>query len=331
MLRIWSEHLPLADARRADVVDLLTSGPVHPFFAVTPEADLDELSHTLRVLTDAGLEPGVWPLLRDEDGYWPSERNSQAYFARAHAILDHLEEQGARAAWMAVDLEPPLTQIDRLRHAVEPQRKLVLKLARENYDPPRYQESLAAFRAGADAVRARGTRTLAVTVPMAAHDLRDDVPLWQDLFEAPWHGVGWDRAGIMAYGSMVAGSPRRLLSIPDARAIHYRLFLHLARAYGERAHASIGVTGIGKLGDEPVYTRPEELGLDASAARAAGVEDLAIFCLEGLVGREDAGAWIDAVAKAPPITPPMTVRARAARLGTAGVRMAVKKALGAGT
>ena len=62
MLRIWSEHLQLADARRADVVDLLTSGPVHPFFAVTPEADLDELAHTLRVLTDAGLEPGAQQL-----------------------------------------------------------------------------------------------------------------------------------------------------------------------------------------------------------------------------------------------------------------------------
>jgi hypothetical protein len=327
ILRIWSEHLPLHALRDADTLDLLASAQAHPLIAVTPAHDLDALAHALIAIAQRGLEPGIWPLLPDADGYWPSEHNAPQYWQHVGELLDALSARGARARWVAVDLEPPLSQLQRLRHDVAPglaRLSALRQLARDNLDPPRFARAVDAYTAGLARAHAHGARTLAVTVPLAAHDLRDDLPLWQDLFEAPWAPVPWDRAGIMAYGSMVAGYSRGALSHADARAIHYRLFCHLARAFGHRAHASLGVTGVGKLGDEPAYTRPDQLARDASAARAAGVHDLAIFCLEGLVGRENAGAWLAAVRDAPPITPRMTPMTLLARLGACATRRALK-------
>lgn len=319
MIRVWSEHLPLDLARTSEVTDLLCHGPLHPFFAVPPGSDLDALASLLRTLAGLGLEPGIWPLLEDADGYWPSERNGAAYFAYVDELLRFLEAQKIHVPWIAVDLEPPLQQVDRLRHSVNSFRTL-LDTLQHNFDPEAFTHAVASYQQGMLGLRERGYKTLAVTVPMAAHDLRDGSPLWQDLFEAPWSQVGWDRVGIMAYGSMVSGYSKGLLSTADARAIHYRLFKHMARAFGSRAHASLGITGIGKLGDEPIYDSADELARDASAARAAGIDDIAIFCLEGLVGREDAGAWVEAVAHAPARAPEMTILANSLRFGAAAAR-----------
>ena len=236
MLRTWSEHLPFEDARQPEVLDLLEHGAMHPLFAVAPEADLDALALLIEAVRARGLEPGVWPLLRDEQGYWPSERNAPAYLARLEDVLGWLERARVLPGWVAVDLEPPLFQIERLRYELSAPAELARQLG-GNLDRARFARVVSAYERLAERMRARGVRTLAVTLPMAAHDLRDGAPLWQDALEAPWAPVPWDRAGIMAYGSMVAGYSRGWLSAEDARAIHYRLLEHLARALGPRAHA----------------------------------------------------------------------------------------------
>jgi hypothetical protein len=327
MLRVWCENLTYAEARSRPALELLESGPLHPLFATRHDADLDELARTLRAARARSLEVGVWPLLDDARGYWPSERNAAHYVARVDALLDELDARQIPPDWIAVDLEPPLGQVDRLRHDPGLAVAEVVALARENYDPDRFERSRQIFEAAARRWHRRGVRTLGVTLPLAAHDLRDGVPLWQDLFETPWAHVPWSRAGIMAYGSMVAGYSGGQLDLRDVRALHHRLFVRLARALGPRAHASLGVTGAGKLGDEPSYRAPDEIAADVAAARAAGVDDLAIFCLRGLLARPDAGAWVDAIRRAGPDAPTQTPRSRLIRLGGASVRALLKGVL----
>ncbi|MFU8802179.1 MAG: hypothetical protein ACNA8W_00080 [Bradymonadaceae bacterium] len=82
MFRIWCEHLAFEEARQKEVLDLLLRGPIHPIFAVSHDADLHELAGLVTDYQKTGLEVGLWPLLSDEDGYWPSEANSTPYFAR---------------------------------------------------------------------------------------------------------------------------------------------------------------------------------------------------------------------------------------------------------
>ena len=323
MLRVWSEFLSFDEVARPEVLELLATGPVHPIVAVRPRADLDALAALIVAARARGLQCGIWPLLRDEEGYWPSERNQPHFLSRLDGLLGGLEARGARPDWVAVDLEPPLQQIEGLMEARWPVRA-ALSAVRTNFDRAQFQRACQMMSRTVSRLHLGGYRTLGVTFAAAAQDLRDGDPVWQDLMEAPWASVPWSRAGLMVYGSMIAGYSRGLLDIDDVRALHYQLLVQLARRFGGRAHASIGVTGVGKLGDEPSYERPEELARDAAAARAAGVEDLAIFCLEGLVGRPDAGAWIQAVAQAAPRAPQMTPRAMLALAGGRGARSLVR-------
>jgi hypothetical protein len=102
--------------------------------------------------------------------------------------------------------------------------------------------------------------------------------------------------------------------VADVRAAHYDFFRRLHGYYGERAHVSVGVTGTGVYGDEPIYRSADELALDVAAARAAGIEDIAVFCLEGIVRRERPAAWVEAIAGADPTVPPSSLRAEATLL-----------------
>ena len=322
MWRVWSEHTPLA--RVASEAPWLARWQVHPIMAVRPNEPIEALADAADHLRAEGLRFGVWPLLDDARGYWPGERNVAAFWSWSDEVIEGLARHGVQPAWLAVDLEPPLQQVHRLRHGpVAASPRALWRMARENLDPARFEIARAALAAGAARLHARGVETLAVTLPLAAHDLRDRAPLWQDLFEAPWSEIGWSSAGIMAYSSMVAGYSRGLLSLDDAAAIHYRLLRHLARELGPRAHASLGVTGAGKLGDEPAYPNPQALRVDVQAAHAAGVHDLALFCLEGLIDRPDRDAWMDAFTDTTARVPPQTPRAHLLRWGSALVRRAL--------
>ena len=157
-------------------------------------------------------------------------------------------------------------------------------------------------------LRRKGVGTLAVTTPPAVADLGGEL-VWQTALELPWSPLDWERAGFMAYGSLIAGHSGGMLDFRDVRAIHYGFMVRTHRAFGHRSHVSVGLTGTGVYGDEPVYESADELAADVSAARAAGIDDIAVFCLEGLLGKDQPGEWVDALRGAPARPPPSTWRA----------------------
>ncbi len=296
-LRIWSEYLGYEAAMQPRVLALLRAGQLNPIFAVHHEADLDALARLVVAVQQEGLEVGVWPLLSDALGYWPCEQNDDAYFERVHEVLDALSCANAVPDLVAVDLEPPFEQVESWRKFwTSP--LVVWRGLRRNLDRARFRESVQRFERGRQRLQSSfpGVKTLAITLPLAAHDLDvkgENLSLWQDVLEAPWSDVAWDYKGIMAYGSMVAGYSGGMISVHDARVIHARLAARLLRGVGRGcAHVSLGITGTGKLGDEPVYEDLGELERDLGVMRAVGVSDVGIFCLEGLLARDDAEHWV---------------------------------------
>jgi len=326
--RVWCEHLPLGELQGPRVLELLGSHAMSPVLAVRPDTDFGELVGALRAVREAGLATGVWPLMGLDEGYWPSERNVEAWFARTFEILDELERFGVVPDWIAVDLEPPYGQASRLLRRTLAVPFAAAELAAENMDLARFFASRQVFVEGVTALQRRGLRVLGVTAALAAHDLRDDIPLWQDMFETPWSGVPWDAAGIMAYGSIVAGASRGVFSHADARALHQPLLDHLARRFERRAHVSLGVTGVGVFGDEPSYTEPTELNRDVAAALQSGITDIAVFCLEGILARPDPETWLHAITSARASPPPRTWKSVVARRSGAVIRTAARAFFG---
>lgn len=312
-MRVWSEHLDYGDARSPEVRELLTRGALHPIFAVRPDSDLDALAALLRDLEETDLEVAIWPLLTEEEGYWPSVRNAETFADRLGTYREELEERNASPDWVAFDLEPALEGgdgfADSVRRAVH--RSVSGGLCGEPFD-----DALAVYRGLVEELHADGIGTLGVTSPTAVADLGARKAVWQRSLETPWEPLPWDRVGVMAYGSMISGYTNGLLRYRDVRALHYEMFLRMRRHFGNRTHASLGITGTGVFGDEPVYERPEELRRDVSAARAAAVEDIAIFCLEGMLEKAEPGAWVDAITEAEPEIPASTWRSESVAFGS---------------
>ena len=317
MLSIWSEFLPFDALRHPDTISLLLTGDLHPLIAVRPGDDLGELGQTIRTLQSVGRNVGIWPLLSEEQGYWPNERNLTDYAPHVAWILQGLGR--VRPNRCAVDLEPPYAQV---QHIMGQRRSLrtLWRMLQDNVDPQAHARNCRDWEAWARGMRAQGVNTLAVALPLVAYDLRDEEPLWQDVLKAPWHGVEWGHVGVMAYGSMVTGMSRGWLGEQDVRAVHFSMIKDVARAYKERAHVAIGLTGTGKFGDEPVYQEVDGLLKDLGAAYAAGIFDVSIFCLEGLLGRSDGGAWAHALGEARALVPRKTWPAWGVEGGLRGMR-----------
>lgn len=299
---------------------LLAAERVHPIVAVRPDTQTESVAALIAAARSRDLQIGIWPLLGLDDGYWPSERNAAAWSREARRWLIELNARDCLPVWLAVDLEPPFGQTSRLLRSTYDVPIAALQLAVENMDIVRYRTAERLLRQTVEHVRMCGVKTLGVTLPLAAHDLGGDEPFWQDMFETPWQDIGWDAAGIMAYGSIVAGASRGVLDAADARALHQPLLERVAVRFGPAAHASIGITGTGVFGDEPCWENPAELGRDAAAVLAAGVHDLAIFCLEGVLHRDEPERWLRVVTRARPMVPRATWKSRSIRRGGRVVR-----------
>lgn len=296
--RICVEFLPPRELSRPAVVRLLTEHRVAPMLAVRPSEDDEEALEALRPYVAAGLPACAWPLLDDADGYWPSEGNVATFARRVERLLAAARRRALVLPWLAIDLELPFAEVERARRGWS-----FASEAWRHLDRRRFAEATREYAALHKRVASEGTRGLAIAYPMVSADFATGSSTMQDLCEAPLH-CGWDRVAIMTYGSMVAGYSRRVLTVEDARWYGYRALARLASVIGPRAGAFVGVVGKGKLGDEPSYADPVELSRDASAARAAGVGEVSLFCLEGILETRDPEAWLSALVDAEPERPP---------------------------
>ncbi len=311
VLRVFSETIPLASlAGEGDAAPAARAFPLLRRFGVRILAAVRpwELAHVRPFLdraAAAGVSAGLWPMLADGEGRWASLENGARYLDFARRVLDAAGD--APLAEMTVDLEPPFERVARwvaLRPRVE---DVALPMARALGALPRPFARASAAREAAVLPYAHLVRELsdrdvastAVLVPFVLFD-RKGWPAFEAAMGTPVDGLAWDSISVMLYTSLFEGwSPR----VGGRRVLDRRrslaLFAAGARAarvrFGERAGVSVGAVGVGALGNEPVYRDPSELGDDARAARAAGVFDVSLLDLGGVLARGPAEAWFEAL------------------------------------
>jgi hypothetical protein len=153
-------------------------------------------------------------------------------------------------------------------------------------------------------LHARGLETIAAVLPPVVFDLFAEDDLWQGVFRTPVTAPGWSVLSPMLYTTLIS----RMLPSQNAlsaRALLFETGRMLVSSVGPaRASLSVGLVTTGKLGDEPAFGSPRELTLDVAAARAAGIDDLALFSLEGVLKRGTPESWLVPFAMASPISPP---------------------------
>jgi hypothetical protein len=302
--RIWCEHLPPEVLDDPSLVALLERHALEPLVALPPAAETPAMQRALGRLGRAGVPLGLWPLLDDAAGYWPSTANAHAFAARVEEALAFAAGAGATVRVVAIDLEPPLSRTRALLAPGFGPRVAALwgelRAALHEEERRRAAEARACFEALARGLQARGMETIAAVAPPALLDLEAGVDLWQSVLKTPvWDRRGerttpWAVVSPMLYTSMM----RPLLTGLGPRGAPTLLLLAArllrARLAQARPALSLGCVGPGKLGDEPTFADPEELARDVALASAAGIDDLALFDLAGALRRGPPEPWLRA-------------------------------------
>lgn len=232
------------------------------------------LVDALRCLERAGVTYGLWPLLRPDEGYWLSSSNLEAATDHALGTLREHRAQGLRPRFVCLDVEPPLNRT-RALHANPGRVSSWLGLI------PRPRRT--SLRPLVEALRAEGcaTRTVGWPLPRGL-----GAALGLPAADA-------DMKGAMLYSSVFASF------VGPAAAQHALALGSRAwrRAHGARASIGLGCVGTGALDDEATWSEPGELARDVACVRAAGIDDISLFCLEGLMETDCPEAWLAALVR----------------------------------
>lgn len=308
---VFTEFLSLDDLLAAETLALLADAGVLVYVAMPP-ARAGRADEVVGRLREAGARVGLWPLLDEADGYWPNVWNGERFAASCRELLERLERIDLVPDELLIDLEPPFDVAKQV---------LRLRLPRpRRFDP------------GGAAALARLTADVAELCPVVA----TVAPLvcgpggrgWQRLLGTPVDELALARVFVMAYTSLVEGYGRGLLRRRDCEALLACWTRNARASFGDLAAIAVGVAGTGALGDERLYRDASELARDAAIARASGCDHLALFSLEGILGRPDRDAWFAALATSTPVAPPSpSLRARALLGALAGAGL-VAEALG---
>ncbi|MEQ8276682.1 MAG: hypothetical protein RMA76_15135 [Deltaproteobacteria bacterium] len=321
--RVYVEHLPPDELGRAETVKLCATYGLEPIVALPPSRETPAMQAALRALDRGGLRVGVWPLLEDDEGYWPSAHNAASFERRVSQALAFTKAAGVSVRTVAIDLEPPLEEL----------RGLLEGSGRSRFDYVRQRRRRAlggvdVFTRVAEQLGAEGIETIAAAIPLVVIDPAG--VFWDHVLATPVAQVPWSVVSPMMYTTLARDVLRRR-SEASVRALLYAGADRLRRAVGPRASVSVGLVGQGKLGTERVYGGPSELARDVGAVRAAGIDDLALFALEGVLDRNAPEVWLEAFVRAGPDRPDFLRRAwadgvlSAARVVTAVGGLATKR------
>lgn len=296
--RVYAEMMPLRELGRAPILAELARRRIELVAAVQPSDRADAVALVERA-RELGLAIGLWPLLPNTEGRWLHAGNARRFVAEIEHLLEALDERALAIDTMLIDLEPPITELRRMM------RWDVRALRVRPLDPARLTPILAELGR-------REIEVMAAVVPPVVLGARAGRG-WQRALGAPVDALGFDVVSAMLYTSLAEGYSAGALRRGDARALLAELARLTHTHFGARASVSLGVVGVGALGDERTYREPAELAADVAIARGAGVDDLALFDLAGVLTRPPAERWLDAFTETAPSTEaPRSLRARLA-------------------
>jgi hypothetical protein len=246
----------------------------------------------VRACRDAGVRIGLWPMLAHADGRWPNVHNAELFQPFAERLLAACAAEPPDE--LAIDLEPPIHEF---RALVALEGAIVTHMLRRRgvrRGAARFAELLAHLEE-------RGVASVAAVVPLVLADM--DGGGWQRFFGTPI-SLPFSRVSPMLYTSLFEGYSRGVIGRREAVELLDAGARAAVRRFGTRASASLGAVGSGVLGDEPIYRSVDELREDVAVAHLAGIEDIMIYSLDGMLARPPVEAWLDTLVDTSAATTP---------------------------
>jgi hypothetical protein len=276
--RVWCETVPYDQLVQPDVVALVARYRLDLLLAVRPW-QLADVPDVVRRFREQGVFVALWPMLADRDGRWASAASAAAFTAFADELLAAVPF----ADEIVIDLEPEKAQLEKW--------KSWRPTWRQTPSPGRYRDASELLVQATGSWR-RDRRVTTAVLPLLAFELAGQ---WiQRAVGTPASPLHVDRHSVMAYTSLLEGWSRGLVDRRRAEML-LAVCARLTRfRFGERGGISLGTIGVGAFEDEPCYRGPDELARDVAIVTRAGITEISVFDLGGILRRPPPEAWLEA-------------------------------------
>ncbi len=318
-LAFCAEYLDYQELLKDEVIELIKRYDLKIWLAVGKKK-LKKALPLLERFQKEKIEFVFWPVLSLEGDYWPSERNIEEFSLLLDEMLTTFKKEKIRVKEIAVDLEPPRKQLlSSLKDTPPTSWKYVyLKTkarVKENMNIGRYWQAIRKFN---ELIEKLHSRKIKVTASCSSDLVLEDLWLlggnaFQDFQEAPLFKVNWDEINIQFYNSATHGYLKILSQKAFTRTL-YDLTNRIKRKL--KTKISLGL-GILEPEDNAAYTsfkNPEEILPDIQTALAAGVEEILIYSLDGLLKFKRPNKVLDKLFTQKPKIPPLTFGSVAYRI-----------------
>ncbi len=308
------------------------------FLKVFDDGLTEEYKQFLKVLEDHGVYDQFipWPLLPVKDGYYANTFSANKFSAQVKRLLEWTAANAPRQPkYVLVDLEPPtdpaeatkaetirkvqLEQGDAAAKKMKEQQsadapakggfdimKIVGKLIDmidENVDEPKFTAATATFDEMVDMMHGYGPKSIAVSLPYTFHDAKDKDTIIQQFMSCPVLTPKWDLVNYMTFATDLVNGTKGIISHEDFLNLVYlwgKEFLKYHRKKGQEPSMCFGITSYGITDVKAIQTDPELYRQEFSAALSAGIKQLGIYSLEGVLALKDPEHFLSVVESAKP-------------------------------
>lgn len=302
--RIWCEFASPEEVCKEHIINAFKSYDVILNYKLEYGQDSEEFYNMIKTYNENNVPVSIWATLSDDMGYWINERNAVQFDKYIRELVEKLENKALGVKGFCIDLESPLQDIKRLS---EPENiispvKTYIKMLTANLNKQRFNEARKVFDGTAGFLRSKGLESYAACIRHCYYDLRFKSELMQNALEVPVFDVEWDRYNLMYYSTMIRNEMKRIKKV-DVDYMIYHQVSHLKEILKDKLAISVGVTNVGKLGNEPYYEDISEFERDMGILKGIGIDKFSLFSLDGITEENKLLSFLDAMKRAKPYKP----------------------------
>ena len=302
--RIWCEFTPPEEVCRNYIIDALKRYKVTLNYKLEYGHDSKEFYDMIKTYNDHDVPVSIWATLSDEMGYWINERNAEQFDRYVKELVERFEYKGLKIKGICIDLESPLQDIKNLgrpKSIIGPLMTCT-KMLTTNLNKRRFNEASRIFSGTASFLRSKGLESYATCIRHCYYDIRFNSELMQNALEIPVFDVEWDRYNLMYYATMIRNEMKKIKRV-DVDYLIYHQVSNLKKILQDKLAISVGVTNVGKLGNEPFYEDISEFEKDMGILKAIGIDSFSLFSLDGIIEEKRLTGFLDAMDRAEPYKP----------------------------
>lgn len=302
--RIWCEFTSPMDVCREFVLRTFKKYNVILNYKIEYKQADASFFDMIKIYNNNNIPVSIWATMRDDMGYWINEKNAKDFDSYIRELIEEIERQHLSIKGVCIDMETPLKDVQRLSNPKTKLDPLILlgKAVTHNLNKNRYNAAKEILKGTCSYIRSKNLESYTTCARHCYYDLRFNSEIMQNAMEIPVFDIEWDKYNLMYYATMIRQELNKIKRINVDYLIYHQI-KHLKETLKDKLAVSVGVTNIGKLGNEPHYESIEEFSKDIGILKECGVEDFSLFSLDGIMEEKRLEQFLSTMRDAQPAKP----------------------------